>query len=171
MLHGIASNIAGTRSAWWSVDPGSSTRGRRLDPALRAMDAGGSATAMRSTAKRSFASTRLAPGCFCAPSGALEHHGLTGDPRTVNVRPRVRCPGARHRCWSTGPPSGNAAAAARSSTRLYERIVCGLCHALSQGYGLVGLLAWSWRWTVATVVQPRRLRGAALVHQMEETEA
>ena len=53
-------------------------------------------------------------------------------------------------------------------TRL-ERIGRGLCRALHQGYALVGFFGLVVFETVATVVQPRRLRGAALVHQMEET--
>jgi phospholipid/cholesterol/gamma-HCH transport system permease protein len=39
---------------------------------------------------------------------------------------------------------------------------------MNQGYGLVGFFGLVAFETVATVVQPRRLRGAALVHQMEE---
>ena len=53
-------------------------------------------------------------------------------------------------------------------TRL-ERIGRGLCHALHQGYELVGFFGLVVFETVATVLQPRRLRVAALVHQMEET--
>jgi len=50
-----------------------------------------------------------------------------------------------------------------------ERIGRGLWHVLHQGYELTGFFGIVVFETVATILQPGRLRLAALVHQMEET--
>jgi phospholipid/cholesterol/gamma-HCH transport system permease protein len=50
-----------------------------------------------------------------------------------------------------------------------ERIGRGLCHALHQGYQLVGFFGHVVFETTAAILQPKRLRFAALVPQMEET--
>jgi len=50
-----------------------------------------------------------------------------------------------------------------------ERIGRGVFHALRQAYGLVGFFGLIAFQTTATILQPRRLRVAALFHQIEET--
>ncbi len=50
-----------------------------------------------------------------------------------------------------------------------ERIGRGLWHALDQAYGLIGFFGLVVVEAAATVLRPRKLRVAALVHQMEET--
>jgi len=50
-----------------------------------------------------------------------------------------------------------------------ERIGRGFWRALQQGYELTGSLGLVVFETIATIIQPKRFRLAALVHQMEET--
>ena len=95
----------------------------------------------------------------------LEHRGLVVQP--INVRPEYRALVHTIDFECRAPPV--APPPRYSFTRRLERIGRGLCHALHQGYELVGFFGLVVFETVATVLQPRRLRVAALFHQMEET--
>ena len=95
----------------------------------------------------------------------LEHRGSTVQP--VNVRPEYHAlvHTIDHECRA--PPV--ELPRRHTFTGQLERIGRGLCHALHQGYQLIGFFGLVVFETIATILQPRRLRLAALVHQMEET--
>jgi phospholipid/cholesterol/gamma-HCH transport system permease protein len=167
--------LAAAEAAWYRVEHREDTfrlivggcwvvnEARRLDPALRAMDATGWAT-VEIDCEALIRLDTIGAWVLLRTKRTLEHHGLTVRP--VNVRPEYHAlvHAIDHECRAppvTLPPPHTFV------TRL-ERIGRGLCQAMNQGYGLVGFFGLVAFETVATVVQPRRLRGAALVHQMEE---
>lgn len=96
---------------------------------------------------------------------ALEHKGL--EVRAVNVRQEYRAlvHTIDHEC--TAPPV--APLPRRTFTNRLEWIGRGLFHALHQAYELVSFLGHVAFEAVETILNPRRLRVAALFHQMEET--
>ena len=137
---------------------------RRLDPAMRALDATGHARVEIDCGAIGRLDT-VGAWLLLRTKRILEHNGLVVQP--VNVAPEYRAlvHTIDHECRA--PPVESAAT--HIFTRRLERIGRGFWHALTQGYGLVGFYGLIVVETVATVLQPRRLRVAALVHQMEET--
>jgi phospholipid/cholesterol/gamma-HCH transport system permease protein len=137
---------------------------RRLDPGLRALDAAGSARVEIDCGALGRLDT-VGAWLLLRTKRLLEHRGLTVQP--VNVRPEYRALVHTIDYECRAPPV--ELPRRHSFTGRLERIGRGLCHALHQGYELVGFFGLVVSETVATVLQPRRLRVAALVHQMEET--
>ncbi len=95
----------------------------------------------------------------------LEHEGF--EVRPVNVREEYRAlvHTIDHECRAPPvelPPP-------HTFTDRLERIGRGLFHALHQAYELVGFFGLVAFEAVATILQPHRLRVAALFHQIEET--
>ncbi len=95
----------------------------------------------------------------------LEHRGVAVQPINVDPEYHALVHTIDHDCRA--PPV--SLPPRHTFTMRLERIGRALCQALHQGYGLVGFLGLIVFETIATVLQPRRLRLAALVHQMEET--
>jgi phospholipid/cholesterol/gamma-HCH transport system permease protein len=135
----------------------------RLDLALRQLDASGCARVEIDCGAIGQLDT-IGAWLLLRTKRTLEHRGFTVRP--INVRPEYRA--LVHtidfecRAPPVEPPPRH------SFTSRLERIGRGLCHALHQGYQLVGFFGLVAFETAATVLQPRRLRVAALVHQMEE---
>lgn len=137
---------------------------RRLDPALRALDATGS-TRVEIDCGALGAIDTIGAWLLLRTKRILEHRGVVVQP--VNVRPEYRALVHTIDYECRAPPV--ELPVRHSFTARLERIGRGLCHALHQGYELVGFFGLVVFETIATVLQPRRLRVAALVHQMEET--
>jgi phospholipid/cholesterol/gamma-HCH transport system permease protein len=137
---------------------------RRLDPVLRGLDAEGSANVEIDCAALERLDT-VGAWLLLRTKRILEHRGSTVQP--VNVRPEYRAlvHTIDHECRA--PPV--ELPRRHTLTRQLERIGRGLWHALHQGYELTGFFGLVVFETVATILQPRRLRLVALVHQMEET--
>ncbi len=137
---------------------------RRLDPALRALDVGRNAKAIFDCGAIERLDT-IGAWLLLRTKRTLERRGVTVQPVHVDPKYRALVHTIDHDCRappvSTPPPPTVA--------RRLERIGRSFSHTLYQGYGLVGFFGLIVFETVATVVQPRRLRVAALVHQMEET--
>jgi phospholipid/cholesterol/gamma-HCH transport system permease protein len=87
--------------------------------------------------------------------------------RPVNVRPEYRALVHTIDYECRAPPV--ELPRRHTFTWQLEYIGRGLWHALHQGYELTGFFGLVLFETIATIVQPRRLRLAALVRQMEET--
>jgi phospholipid/cholesterol/gamma-HCH transport system permease protein len=137
---------------------------RRLDPDLRALDVAGAARVEIDCAALDRLDT-IGAWLLLRTKRTLEHRGLVVQP--TNVRPEYRALVHTIDYECRAPPV--APPPRYSFTRRLERIGRGLCHALHQGYQLVGFFGLVVFETVATVLQPRRLRVPALFHQMEET--
>jgi len=137
---------------------------RRLDATLRGFDASGSRYVEIDCGELDRIDTTGA-WLLLRTKRILESHGISVRP--VNVRPEYRAlvHTIDHECRA--PPV--ELPRRHSFDAHLERIGRGLCHALHQGYELVGFFGHVVFETIATVLQPRRLRLAALVHQMEET--
>jgi phospholipid/cholesterol/gamma-HCH transport system permease protein len=137
---------------------------RRLDPALRALDTAGSARAEIDCGALDRLDT-IGAWLLLRTKRILEHRGIVVQP--VNVRPEYRALVHTIDYECRAPPV--ELPRRHSFTSRLERIGRSLCHALHQGYELTGFFGLVVIETVATLLQPRRLRFAALVHQMEET--
>ena len=137
---------------------------RRLDPALRALDAGQYSKAEFDCGAVERLDT-VGAWMLLRTKRSLEHRGVVVQPVHVDPKYRALVHTIDHECRA--PPV--QAPPAPTLTRRLERIGRGFCHALYQGYQLVGFFGLIVSETVTTVLQPRRLRIAALVHQMEET--
>src|SRR5215469_6377337 len=162
--------------AWYSVERHGETlrltvggswvigEARRLDPLMRTLDATGSTYVEIDCGPLDRVDTTGA-WLLLRTKRVLEHQGITVRP--VNVRPQYRAlvHTIDHECRA--PPV--ELPRRHSFSSLLERIGRGLFHALRQGYELIGFFGLVVFETIATVVQPTRLRLAALVHQMEET--
>jgi phospholipid/cholesterol/gamma-HCH transport system permease protein len=94
----------------------------------------------------------------------LEHKGVEVTPVNVRSEFRALVHTIDHEC--TAPPV--ELPPPHTFTDRLERIGRGLCHAVHQIYSLVGFLGLVAFETVETILQPRRLRVAALFHQMEQ---
>ena len=95
----------------------------------------------------------------------LEHNGL--EVQAVNVREEYRAlvHTIDHECRA--PPV--RLPLPHTLTDRLERFGRGLFHALHQAYALLGFFGLVVLATVTTILQPSRLRVAALLHQIEET--
>jgi phospholipid/cholesterol/gamma-HCH transport system permease protein len=137
---------------------------RRLDPVLRKLDTGGLSDVEIDCGALDRVDTTGA-WLLLRTKRILEHRGVAV--RATNVRPEYRAlvHTIDHECRA--PPV--EIPHRHSIAAQLERIGRSFCHALHQGYELIGFFGLVVFETVATIVQPRRLRLAALVRQMEET--
>ncbi|HET7879514.1 MAG TPA: MlaE family lipid ABC transporter permease subunit [Acetobacteraceae bacterium] len=137
---------------------------RRLDPVLRKLDTGGLSDVEIDCGALDRVDTTGA-WLLLRTKRILEHRGVAV--RATNVRPEYRAlvHTIDHECRA--PPV--EIPRRHSIAAQLERIGRSFCHALHQGYELIGFFGLVVFETVATIVQPRRLRLAALVRQMEET--
>jgi phospholipid/cholesterol/gamma-HCH transport system permease protein len=135
----------------------------RLDPALRQLDASGCARVEIDCGAIGQLDT-IGAWLLLRTKRILEHRGLVVQP--INVRPEYRALVHTIDYECRAPPV--EAPPRHSFVSRLERIGRGLCHGLHQGYQLVGFFGLVAFETAATVLRPRRLRVAALVHQMEE---
>ncbi|MBW4093203.1 MAG: MlaE family lipid ABC transporter permease subunit [Proteobacteria bacterium] len=137
---------------------------RRLDPLLRALDPMGCTRADVDCGGLARLDT-IGAWLLLRTKRVLEHRGVTVQPINVDPEYHALVHTIDHECRAppvTLPPRHTVA------MRL-ERIGRGLCQAVHQGYLLIGFLGLIVFETLATVLRPRRLRVAAVVHQMEET--
>jgi phospholipid/cholesterol/gamma-HCH transport system permease protein len=137
---------------------------RRLDPTLRTLDTDQHTAAEFDCGEIEQLDT-VGAWLLLRTKRSLEHRGITVQAVRVDPKYRALVHTIDHECRAPPvpqPPKPNL-------TRRLERIGRGFSHALNQGYELVGFFGLIVFETAATVVQPRRLRLAALVHQMEET--
>jgi phospholipid/cholesterol/gamma-HCH transport system permease protein len=137
---------------------------RRLDPTLRALDAGQHPKAEFDCGAIERLDT-VGAWLLLRTKRNLEHRGVAVQPVHVDPKYRALVHTIDHECRAPpvpAPPSPTLA-------RRLDRIGRGFYHALHQGYGLVGFFGLIVSETVTTILHPRRLRIAALVHQMEET--
>ena len=167
---------AAETAAWYSLERRGDTlrlvvggswiisEARRLDPVLRGLDAEGSANVEIDCAALERLDT-VGAWLLLRTKRLLEHHGSKVQP--VNVRPEYRALVHTIDYECRAPPV--ALPRRHTLTWQLERIGRGLWHVLHQGYELTGFFGIVVFETVATILQPRRLRLAALVHQMEET--
>ena len=163
-------------AAWYSLDRRGDTlrlvvggswiisEARRLDPVLRGLDVEGSAQIEIDCAALERLDT-VGAWLLLRTKRILEHRGSMVRP--VNVRPEYRALVHTIDYECRAPPV--ALPRRHTFTWRLERIGRGLWHALHQGYELTGFFGLVVFETIATILQPRRLRLAALVHQMEET--
>ncbi len=137
---------------------------RRLDSTLRGFDVAGSSHVEIDCAALDRIDTTGA-WLLLRTKRILENRGIAVKP--VNVRPEYQAlvHTIDHECRA--PPV--ELPRRHSFAAHLERIGRGLCHALHQGYQLIGFFGHVVFETIATILQPKRLRFAALVHQMEET--
>jgi phospholipid/cholesterol/gamma-HCH transport system permease protein len=137
---------------------------RRLDRALRSLDVGRDAKVVFDCGEIERLDT-VGAWLLLRTKRNLEHRGVTVQPVHVDPKYRALVHTIDHDCRAPPvslPPPPTVA-------RRLERIGRGFSHALYRGYELVGFFGLIVFETAATVVQPRRLRVAALVRQMEET--
>jgi len=137
---------------------------RRLDPIMRALDAG----PLRDVEFDCGAIERLdtvGAWLLLRTKRMLEHRGAAVRPVHVDPKYRALVHTIDHECRAPPAPPPPAPTLV---TEL-ERIGRGFATAVYQGYELVGFFGLIVFETVATIVRPRRLRVAALAHQMEET--
>ena len=172
----VAPPTTATDAAWYSVERQGDilrlvvggfwiiSEARRLDPGLRALDAAG-ATQVEIDCGALGRLDTVGAWLLLRTKRILEHRGLAVRP--VNVRPEYRALVHTIDTECRAPPV--ELPPRHSFTAHLERLGRGLSHALHQGYELVGFFGLIVSETIATVVQPGRLRVAALVHQMEET--
>jgi phospholipid/cholesterol/gamma-HCH transport system permease protein len=95
----------------------------------------------------------------------LRQHGVSVDPVNVAAEYRALVHTIDHGCRA--PPV--ELPRRHPLTAPLERIGRAVWHVLGQAYGLVGFFGLVVVEIAATAVRPRKLRVAALVHQMEET--
>ena len=136
---------------------------RRLDPIMRALDPGQYRDAEFDCGAIERLDT-VGAWLLLRTKRSLEQRGIVVRPVHVDPKYRALVHTIDHECRA--PP---VALPPRNTliTRL-ERIGRGSLHALRQGYELIGFFGLIAFETVATILHPRRLRIAALVHQMEE---
>ena len=137
---------------------------RKLDPMLRALDPRGYARVTIDCGTLERLDT-VGAWLLLRTKRVLEHNGL--EVQAVNVREEYRAlvHTIDHECRA--PPV--QLPAPHTFTDRLERIGRGLFHALHQAYTLVGFFGLVVLATVTTMLQPSRLRVAALLHQIEET--
>ena len=167
---------AAETAAWYSLERRGDTlrlvvggswiisEARRLDPVLRGLDAEGHANVEIDCAALERLDT-VGAWLLLRTKRLLEHHGSKVQP--VNVRPEYHALVRTIDYECRAPPV--ALPRRHTLTWQLERIGRGLWHVLHQGYELTGFFGIVVFETVATILQPGRLRLAALVHQMEET--
>jgi phospholipid/cholesterol/gamma-HCH transport system permease protein len=149
----------------WFVVGGAWTRGeaRRLDPLMRSLDIHGYNRVEIDCRALSRLDT-VGAWLLLRTRRKLQQDGVIVEP--VNVAPEYRAlvHTINHECRAPPvelPPR-------HTFTAPLERIGRGAWHAFGQAYGLIGFFGLVVVETVATMARPRKLRVAALVHQMEE---
>jgi phospholipid/cholesterol/gamma-HCH transport system permease protein len=137
---------------------------RRLDPMLKALDPTGYARIVIDCGTLERLDT-VGAWLLLRTKRVLELKGL--EVQAVNVREEYRAlvHTIDHECRA--PPA--QLPAPHTFTDRLERIGRGLFHALDQAHALVGFFGLVVLATVSTILQPSRLRVAALFHQIEET--
>ena len=137
---------------------------RRMDPLLKTIDPTGYARIEIDCRTLERLDT-VGAWLLLRTKRVLEHKGFTI--RAINVREEYRAlvHTIDHEC--TAPPV--ELPPPHTFTDRLERIGRALFHALHQAYELVGFLGLVAYETVATILNPRRLRVAALFHQIEAT--
>ncbi|HEY6432521.1 MAG TPA: MlaE family lipid ABC transporter permease subunit [Acetobacteraceae bacterium] len=165
-----------TGAAWYRLEPNGDTlrmivggvwvisEARRLDPLMRALDPKGFARMEVDCGALERLDT-VGAWLLLRTKRRLEHAGV--EVRPVNVRDEYRAlvHTIDHECRA---PPVELPPRHKFTDRL-ERIGRALFHALHLMYQLVGFFGIVVFETAATILQPRRLRLAALFHQMEET--
>lgn len=136
---------------------------RRLDPLLRALDTGPNKKAVFDCGAIDQLDT-IGAWMLLRTKRNLEYRGIVVEPVHVDPKYRALVHTIDHDCRAPPVPS----LPSPTLERRLERIGRSFCHALYQGYELVGFFGLIIFETIATIVQPRRLRFAALVNQMEE---
>lgn len=137
---------------------------RRLDPILRALEVGQHMDAEFDCGAIERLDT-VGAWLLLRTKRSLERRGVAVRPIHVNPKYHALVHTVDYECRAppvTPPPQPTIA------TRL-ESIGRGCFLALRQGYELIGFFGLIVCETTATILRPRRLRIAALVHQMEET--
>ena len=165
-----------TEVAWYQMHPEGATmrlsvggawtrdEARRLDPAMRSLD-------MRGYARVEIdcgALTRLdtvGAWLFLRTKRTLERSGIVVQGVNVGAEYRELVHTIDHECRA--PPVKMPQR--HTFGALLDRIGRGTWHALDQAYGLIGFLGMIVMEVGLTLRRPRKLRVAALVHQMEET--
>jgi len=137
---------------------------RRLDPNLYTLDAGQHSAAEFDCGAIERLDT-VGAWLLLRTKRSLEHRGVTVQPVHVDPKYKALVHTIDHECRAPPVPQPPKP----TLTRRLDRIGRGFVHALHQGYELVGFFGLIVFETAATVLQPRRLRIAALVRQMEET--
>ena len=167
---------AAENAAWYTIEQRGTTfrlvvggfwiisEAPRLDPDLRALDIA-DATHVEIDVGALGRLDTVGAWLLLRTKRILEQRGIIVEP--VNVRPEYRALVHTIDYECRAPPV--ELPPRHSFISRLDRIGRGLVHALHQGYELLGFLGLVVFETVATVAQPRRLRFAALVHQMEET--
>jgi phospholipid/cholesterol/gamma-HCH transport system permease protein len=163
-------------AAWYTIESQNGTfrliiggqwvrsEARRLDPVLRALDAGRNASAVFDCGAIERLDT-VGAWLLLRTKRSLERRGIAVQPMHVDPKYRALIHTIDHDCRA--PPV--SLPAQPTLARRLERIGRSFSHTVYQGYELIGFFGLIVCETVATLVQPRRLRFAALVHQMEET--
>jgi phospholipid/cholesterol/gamma-HCH transport system permease protein len=137
---------------------------RRLDPLLKALDPKGYSHIEIDCGSLERLDT-VGAWLLLRTKRVLEHEGF--KVQAVNVRQEYRAlvHTIDHECRAPPvhvPPP-------HTFTDRLDRIGRGLFHVLDQAYALVGFFGLVAFETVATILRPRRLRVAALFHQIDET--
>jgi phospholipid/cholesterol/gamma-HCH transport system permease protein len=137
---------------------------RRLDPLMLTIDPNGCAR-VEVDCKALEQLDTVGAWLLLRTKRAFEHKGLKVQPLNVRDEYRALVHTIDHEC--TAPPV--ELPSPHTFTDRLESIGRGLFQALHQAYELVGFFGLVVFETIATIVQPRRLRVAALFHQIEET--
>jgi phospholipid/cholesterol/gamma-HCH transport system permease protein len=140
------------------------TEARRLDPLMRAFDPNGH-TRVEVDCRALEQLDTVGAWLLLRTKRVLQHRGIQVQPINVREEYRALVHTIDHDC--TAPPV-ELPRPHTFADRL-EHIGRGLVRALHQAYELVGFFGLVAVETIATILQPRRLRAAALFHQIEVT--
>jgi phospholipid/cholesterol/gamma-HCH transport system permease protein len=161
--------------AWYTLQPqgetmrfvvgGAWTRGEahRLDPLMRSLKVRGYNRVEIDCQALSRLDT-VGAWMLLRTGRAWQRQGVTVNPVHVAAEYQALVHTIDHECRAPPvelPPH-------RPLTGPLERVGRGFWHALDQAYGLIGFFGLVVVETLATIMQPRRLRVAALFHQLEE---
>jgi phospholipid/cholesterol/gamma-HCH transport system permease protein len=164
-----------TEAAWYTLQPDGETmrlvvggawirtEARRLDPLMRSMNIHGYSRVEIDCRSLSRLDT-VGAWLLLRTGRTWRREGVTVDPVNVAAEYRALVHTIDHDCQA--PPVKQPPR--QACTAPLERIGRGLWHALDQAYGLLSFFGLVVIETLTTVVQPRKLRVASLVHQMEE---
>jgi phospholipid/cholesterol/gamma-HCH transport system permease protein len=140
------------------------TEARRLDAPMRALKAGGHRLVQIDCGAIQQLDT-VGAWLLLRTKRSLEHEGAIVEPVSVAPEYHALVHTIDHECRAQPvvlPPRHGLSA-------LLERLGRGFVHSLRQGYGLLGFFGLVVVELGRTLRQPRRLRVAAVVRQMEET--